>query len=113
MPAIKTFPMTNKTSGTEIDAELNAAGIGKDGLAGWQCTRAFNWWVVRSDLGHGLNLRKARKLHEDHGKHLLPHGQPRVKDVSEFANTKGQLTLYHAKSPSALKALVDAIKTRP
>ena len=110
MAKIKAFPVSSRITAQDAEAELRTAGLPEGGIGDWKCTRAFNWWVVKSV--QGLPLHQARQLHEQHAKTLLPLGQKNVKDVADFATglTSRGIRLYHATSPEALAALVGAIK---
>lgn len=108
MPRDRSFPHSASVTEASAKAELAEAGVPENGLKGWQCTRAFNWWVVRSDAG-GLPLRAAKDLHAKHSKVVLPLGQSRVNDLDDLAGPQGGIRFYHARTPEGLKAVVRAI----
>lgn len=111
MPREHLFPHTSVVNQQSTAAELANAGVPENGLPGWSCARAFNWWVVSSSSNGGLPLASARELHVRHGKTLLPLGQPKVADIGDLTDRQGRITSYHVRSQEAFKALVQAINS--
>lgn len=106
MKPARRFPLLSTLPEGAVRAEQQAAGIPAEGVRGWTFTRAFNYWVAN---GTGLPVAKAKELHATApAGELLPDGHKGGAAPDEVA-TGGSIRLYHATTPRALKALVQAV----